>query len=213
MGYTHYWKMSKPLTITPSQRALINEVLVEHADVIEVFQNDKQVLNFNGAPDDHENFYVEWNKKKEFDFCKTARKDYDVVVCKILWILSADDGFTFSSDGDIQGGEEGWAEANAWWKNNKHRLDINSGMSDNKPSQEEVVKKKADGKATFIRLENTTGGHNKYWELNAINDNEAEATWGAIGKAPGGTKVYTNEQAEKLIKEKLKKGYKVVSMK
>jgi len=69
-------------------------------------------LWFNGDGDkglDHETFSIHWRKPANFDFCKTARKPYDIMVGLSLLILQKYLGqkvLTFSSDGD----DEDWAE-------------------------------------------------------------------------------------------------------
>jgi predicted DNA-binding WGR domain protein len=63
------------------------------------------------------------------------------------------------------------------------------------------------------RYENTEDGHSKFWELTVIQQGHGlalEAGWGKIGKAPQGTKVYSLEEADKLIREKTAKGYEKV---
>ena len=67
---------------------------------------------FNGDAEkgyDHETCYISLDSDG-FDFCKTARKPYDVAVCITLIVFKHffDDAFEYSSDGDIEGGEEGW---------------------------------------------------------------------------------------------------------
>lgn len=93
----------------------------------------------------------------------------------------------------------------------KKSLDRIEQTSYNKPiTQENAV---AD-KVNYIRLEMTEDGHNKFWEATAKGASNAEAGWGKIGASkPQGTKLYTNEELEKVMKEKIKKGYKVVAMK
>jgi hypothetical protein len=119
VGYTHYWKVKEMLEVSPKQRELIDEVLKEHADVLEVETNTNRELVLNGIEENsHETFAIEFGKKVEFEFCKTARKPYDIPVCKILLILRYSKGFELSSDGDIDEkdieGDTGWAVANKW---------------------------------------------------------------------------------------------------
>lgn len=60
----------------------------------------------------HETFYIDFSH--DFcTFCKTARKPYDVAVCIALLCFKHyfGDDFELSSDGDIEGGEEGWKRA------------------------------------------------------------------------------------------------------
>ena len=81
--------------------------------------NENGVFAFNGNEDedgDYESFYVSLHCNRcefEFGFCKTARKPYDVAVCLALLCLANEFGedFSYSSDGDIEEGEEGWGVA------------------------------------------------------------------------------------------------------
>lgn len=125
MGYTHYWKAKKPLALTDGQKGLIAEVLKDHKDLL-AWECDEpkskpeftgRELRFNGKEEaGHETFCVEFDKITDFGFCKTARKPYDLAVCKCLLILSLSDGFSFSSDGTIEETDESenWGAARAW---------------------------------------------------------------------------------------------------
>jgi hypothetical protein len=72
-----------------------------------------------------------------------------------------------------------------------------------------------------IRLEHTTGGHNKFYEFHFIQSKERFAVrghYGAIGQAPKETTIYDGSdelealaQLKKKQLEKQKKGYIVVS--
>jgi hypothetical protein len=117
MGYTHYWRMTSPLKLSKTQEDLIGHILLDHDDILEVDEEaEKNVLSLNGIGDNsHETFWIERGKAEEFSFCKTARKPYDLPVCKLLLVLALSKGFTFSSDGDILDGEENWREAMAWF--------------------------------------------------------------------------------------------------
>ena len=119
MGYTHYWKQKSLLEVSPKQRELIDEVLKEHADILDIETNTNRELVLNGIEENsHETFVIEFGKKTEFEFCKTARKPYDIPVCKILLVLRYSKGFELSSDGDINEmnieGDTGWAVARKW---------------------------------------------------------------------------------------------------
>ena len=57
---------------------------------------------------------------------------------------------------------------------------------------------------------NTDGGHNKCWQLNKTKEGYL-AMWGKINGTMQGPKVYSIEQAEKVVREKLKKGYRLVA--
>lgn len=71
------------------------------------------LIRFNGNPD-YETCVVALNDTDYgFNFCKTGRQPYDVAVCIVLMCFKEafGDDFSYSSDGDIEGGEEGWALA------------------------------------------------------------------------------------------------------
>lgn len=60
------------------------------------------------------------------------------------------------------------------------------------------------------RYENTEEGHSKFWqvEIRKVNGSPvATASWGRIGKPAQGTKDYPIESIDKLIREKMAKGY------
>ncbi len=73
----------------------------------------------------------------------------------------------------------------------------------------------------MIRLECTTGGHNKFYEFHGIQNNgryTVKGLYGAIGQAPkeaiiydGDDKLEANRAYQKKLAEKEKKGYLVVS--
>ena len=127
MGYTHYWKFKKsPAEIADGKEkfanavALFKEGLKKLQDIPlgngfgegEPIITDTEVCLNGKVPEEHEGC-VMLLESKGFDFCKTARKPYDPVVCLLL-LCMADafgDDFEYSSDGDIENGEEGWARA------------------------------------------------------------------------------------------------------
>jgi len=61
------------------------------------------------------------------------------------------------------------------------------------------------------RYEMVAGTSSKFWELKKGRKDEFIATWGRIGNAPQGPKVYDTAKAEKVVAEKVKKGYVFVS--
>jgi hypothetical protein len=72
----------------------------------------KTLICFNGDAEcgnDHETLYISLDSEG-FDFCKTARKPYDVAVCITLICFKHyfGDVFEYHSDGNIGNGEEGW---------------------------------------------------------------------------------------------------------
>ena len=123
MGYTHYWELNPNGKKKDLSGCLgkIKEVILQHADIIQ-YEEDKaklplvsnKLIRFNGIGNDgHETFYFEYPPKKKvsysvdddgfiFAFCKTARKPYDIVVCKCLLILKEylKEDMKLSSDGD-----------------------------------------------------------------------------------------------------------------
>jgi len=72
--------------------------------------NESEVW-FNGDAKtnlDHETFQIKWKGEDARDFCKTARKPYDILVCYALiafdHVFNDPQVFSFSSDGE----EEDW---------------------------------------------------------------------------------------------------------
>ena len=153
MGYTHYWRMDKPLTIVPVQKALIKEVMDESKGLLANWEgkagtraifSDKKI-SFNGIEGgSHESFVVDFGKQVGFSFCKTAHKPYDLTVCKILLILAISDGFNFSSDGTdrdpVRLTSYNWPEAVQWFtdKGYAHVLENKVYPYLNKPYEEEA---------------------------------------------------------------------------
>ena len=58
----------------------------------------------------------------------------------------------------------------------------------------------------YSYLENTSGGHNKFYQMTEIAGNKWIASWGAIGKS-GQTKDYSMTEWYDKYHEKIKKGY------
>lgn len=111
MGYTHYWRVNKAFTDAQWSAIIadINKILgVTRVPLRREYDepgtkpevNSQQVF-FNGAGDNgHETFVL--NKDPiRFQFCKTARKPYDQVVCACLIVAAkhAPDAIKVSSDG------------------------------------------------------------------------------------------------------------------
>lgn len=80
-----------------------------------VFTDEK--VCFNGIDDGenhyaHETCYIALDDMDyEFDFCKTARKPYDVAVCLTLLCFKHFFGYDFSYSSDGNNGDEGWSLA------------------------------------------------------------------------------------------------------
>jgi hypothetical protein len=125
MGYTHYCYTKGNVTpevwskITEGIEKIIAatpkvEIKREYNSISPPLINNQEVV-FNGVGDlGHETFRLnreqqptpKWqttiNPLGTFDFCKTARKPYDLLVCSTLLIAKhyAGDVYTLSSDGD-----------------------------------------------------------------------------------------------------------------
>jgi hypothetical protein len=85
-----------------------------------LFSNDE--VRFNGVGEEgHETFIVlrefepqDWQRPERglyFDFCKTARKPYDLVVCTCLIVFARHFGESFRVDSDGGDEEENWPAA------------------------------------------------------------------------------------------------------
>jgi hypothetical protein len=134
MGYTHYLelKSKKDVNLEDVQKD-VQEVLINNSNLIQrecdndsapacyIDSNDGLTIAFNGIGDmGHDTFYFNTNDLT-YNFCKTARKPYDEVVCKVLLILKKHfgDAIRVSSDG-ISGNienvmtVEGDSHSNGW---------------------------------------------------------------------------------------------------
>jgi hypothetical protein len=128
MGYTHYW--------TIFQEEIPDYMWQNFAkDILRIYPQIKDVLDqttdqkfditgnhiiFNGIGEEgHETFSINTKNKMEeshtgrieyFDFCKTARKEYDIAVCCALIIAKKyfADIIRVASDGSE---EDGWDNA------------------------------------------------------------------------------------------------------
>lgn len=110
MGYTHYWN---------KKEVDENEYTAAIKDIAKIVNSKKNILadgtgdkgtkptttgeiSFNGIDDkSHETFFLPKTaaEMKSFDFCKTARKPYDIVVTACLCRLGEVKGISVSSDG------------------------------------------------------------------------------------------------------------------
>jgi len=118
MGYTHYWS-GTPI-FTPHASVDIRKII--RASGVKIAGSlgtglplvDLKGVIFNGqVPDDYETFALGSSDGAaiDFDFCKTAHKPYDIVVCAILLrVIEDSPNFSVSSDGDW---ENDWAPARA----------------------------------------------------------------------------------------------------
>ena len=77
------------------------------------------------------------------------------------------------------------------------------------PQRRRLMPRLIKAEESVHRFEMTTDGHSKFWEYRQVG-NTYVAIWGRIGKSAGGSKVYDEDEITKLVKEKVKKGYKAV---
>lgn len=137
MGYTHYWSLKDS---TLSQKNF-DKVLKDIQKIEKHFAKDNLLFSGNGEGkgiyydgglmggkfechgfymngdaskgDDHETFNFNVGEN-EWNFCKTARKPYDIAVCMILLSLKYHVRSTnVSSDGD--GEQDEWGQAFDLW--------------------------------------------------------------------------------------------------
>tara|TARA_R110000744_G_scaffold322162_1_gene428187 strand:- start:35 stop:487 length:453 start_codon:yes stop_codon:yes gene_type:complete len=128
MGYTHYWNIYQTIIPQDIWRSFASDfikILPQFMDKLDHETDQKFDINgndirFNGIGEEsHETFTI--NRKnpmeksydgeiKYFDFCKTARKEYDIAVCCALIIAKKHfaDIIGISSDGCD---EDGWDKA------------------------------------------------------------------------------------------------------
>jgi hypothetical protein len=128
MGYTHYWDIYQeeiPQDIWVKFAKDFIKILPHFVDKLDSQTDQKYDINneniiLNGIGEEsHETFYIQRKNKmkksydgevKKFNFCKTARKEYDISVCCALIIAKKYFGniIKVSSDGID---EDGWGKA------------------------------------------------------------------------------------------------------
>ncbi|MCW4051197.1 MAG: hypothetical protein NWE89_15850 [Candidatus Bathyarchaeota archaeon] len=162
MGYTHYWSASRDFTdeewkaIQTNARQILTHAtdhygisVSEEYDINSTPIVNNREIRFNGFGDEgHETFLLmhrvpeppDYRRgEPDFNFCKTARKDYDMPVVAILIAAraTAPDAFEWSSDGWLSELAEGVKLANE-----ACGLDLewaNSDVSDNDPDRAKVT--------------------------------------------------------------------------
>ena len=98
MGYTNYWYNKRAFTDDEWKRVKDEyKWLTEMGEEIIVDQSEnKDEIMFNGMAIkglDHETFYInKKNDKESFNFCKTARKPYDLAVWHLLYFINNETG-------------------------------------------------------------------------------------------------------------------------
>jgi hypothetical protein len=131
MGYTHYFRFSKPKNITAAEVELkYQQAMRDCTKVVQYVYNKLGIslsgysahsskyggLMFNGARfNAHEDFICRehFSQNEHFNFCKTAYKPYDIAVVACLAILKyrLGDSVEISSDGNYKDFEKGTALA------------------------------------------------------------------------------------------------------
>lgn len=119
MGYTHYWKINQIHGQAKKNELKYKLAILECSKIVKAYYKEHGEisgytahcklgeyggLNVNGKGEDaHEDFEMRehFSENKDFNFCKTARKPYDIVVTACLALLKhrLGDAFTVSSDG------------------------------------------------------------------------------------------------------------------
>lgn len=123
MGYTHYWTQKRNFTreewadVHEHIGAILKDVQHIQGIALASMNGDANTspeffptyIGFNGVGDDaHESFKINFKRKKEWeggriggDFCKTARKPYDLAVTACLsYLSSVVETHDVTSDGD-----------------------------------------------------------------------------------------------------------------
>jgi hypothetical protein len=129
MGYTHYWfgrpeeignyeQLCTDLDLIETYCASVGVELTGYDPIIMGYRKGAplhvgDLIAFNGVPDDdYESFCMPKYRDGDcFNFCKTARKPYDLAVCLALLRMAAIvPGFSFDSDGSLSREPE-WRKA------------------------------------------------------------------------------------------------------
>ena len=131
MGYTHYWYIADEIDRNSWDKFLVDfrTILPNFESTLDIqgdqkLQHDKDMIYLNGIGElSHETFCLlritqltartqrDDDNGLIFNFCKTARKPYDIAVCSALIIAKKHFGesIMISSDGD----NEEWQESKA----------------------------------------------------------------------------------------------------
>ena len=101
MGYTNFWHQKESFTNREwgVLKDEANKLIEPFRNDLDIVEDDENVINLNGVEENsHETFYFTkskrnileyeteeiFNKKGSFNFCKTNRKPYDLIVWNIL---------------------------------------------------------------------------------------------------------------------------------
>lgn len=134
MGYTHYWTLKKADNKTWKEFVAackeLHKALPETSETAGGYYADGKIvicgwdgtgkpefklsgISFNGDEEtgnNHETFLIE-KENTDWNFCKTARKPYDLLVCACLIAAKEILGYEVRSDGDF----EDWKPAIAFY--------------------------------------------------------------------------------------------------
>lgn len=116
MGYTHYFEQQRSFTQDEWEKIAVDtikileycdswgiEITYEEDDTDQAEVSDSKI-RFNGYKEGYETFVLTKiiDKENDFNFCKTARKPYDLAVGLVLLIAKkhAPNSIRVSSDGD-----------------------------------------------------------------------------------------------------------------
>ena len=118
MGYTHYWRKPNPISLGAWEQIKDDAQKLIAASPVTIQYEDDDVrppevsdahIRFNGVGEDSYETFVLDPAMDEFQFCKTAAKPYDLIVCAILAVAQEHAGKSIrvSSDGDAGDWKDG----------------------------------------------------------------------------------------------------------
>lgn len=146
MGYTHYFHGTGEQEIDSKALVLIKSLLKEGYDkkiIQKEYDNDSEpvvtdkLIQFNGIGDDgHETFDFDISQTG-FKFCKTAFKQYDYYVTRVLLILKYYHNIELSSDGDFTNKEE-WGNALKWAQGHGVYLLLSTLLNENENEDDKL---------------------------------------------------------------------------
>ena len=124
MGYTHYWTTKEPVTFSKEEWDKLKQtarLIFKECKAMNIklcYDEDKESstprannneIVFNGFKDLSYETFVLTPTINGFNFCKTARKPYDVAVTALLiYIHNQKPNIKVNSDGDNDDWMEGW---------------------------------------------------------------------------------------------------------
>jgi hypothetical protein len=156
MGYTTYYNFKG---VTQEQvrlgfdnaRKTLTDILKRYEDMIQYEYDDnapaeisRDGLRFNGIGEDGYETFVVANDGSGFNFCKTANKHYDIVVCECLLVLKCYIPHMYlGSDGFYAVGED--LEMEGYWEEAIRNVERIYGIK-----TEKIMEKRTDSNYTDI---------------------------------------------------------------